>query len=220
MRPDLVIFDCDGVLIDSEVLSADVLIELAGEHGLSLTRDHVWEHYLGRSFPTVAASVRETFGVDLVPTFEAEYRARLLTRFDSNLRITDGLLAMLAHLAVPSCVATSSSPERVRRSLAITGLTDRFPPPFTASEVPRGKPAPDLFLHAAARMGVDPARCLVIEDSLPGLAAAAAAGMPCLHYTGASHMGARAASVPGAPVLAHWRDFPLHYPDLFGTRPA
>lgn len=203
---DLLILDCDGVLIDSEGLSADVLIELAAEHGIALTAEHVRQHFLGRSFPTVAANIRASFGIALSPTFEADYRARLLARFETDLVLTPGLLAMLDRLAIPACVATSSSPERARRSLAIAGLSDRFPRPFTASEVAHGKPAPDLFLHAARTLEADPARCVVIEDSLPGLAAAKAAGMTAVHYVGASHMRTAPAGDDGAAVLRHWDD--------------
>ncbi|WP_342662243.1 HAD family hydrolase [Rubellimicrobium thermophilum] len=188
--PDLLILDCDGVLIDSETISAAVLVELAAEAGIAFDAAYVREHFLGRSFPTVARIIREQWGRDLPDGFEAAYRQRLLARFETELRPVPGAPEMLARLQVPACIATSSSPPRAARSLAIAGI-DRFGlPVFTASEVPRGKPAPDLFLHAARRMGADPARCLVIEDSLPGLTAARAAGMQVLLFAGGSHMAA------------------------------
>ncbi len=187
--PKLIVFDCDGVLIDSEGLSGSVLIASLAEYGIEVDFDYFCVNFVGRSFPTVAQDIRSRFGVPLPETFEADYRAKLLARFDADLRPTAGIGALLDTLGVPSCVATSSSPERVARSLAITGLTARFPGVvFTASEVKHGKPAPDLFLHTAQRMGVAPHEALVIEDSLPGVQAAVAAGMDVLRFTGGSHL--------------------------------
>ncbi|WP_102223747.1 HAD family hydrolase [Acidimangrovimonas sediminis] len=186
---DLVIFDCDGVLIDSEVISARMLIAELAAHGVTIDMAHVARHFLGRSYPVVLQNVRETFGIDLPASFEADYRARLLAAFDRDLKVMPGVSEVIDGLRVPYCAATSSSPPRARHSLMLTGLAARFEGRiFTASEVARGKPAPDLFLHAAARMGVAPARCLVIEDSLMGLRAARAAAMPVVHFTGGSHM--------------------------------
>ena len=211
----LVIFDCDGVLIDSEVISASVLIEEAAAVGITLTRDHVRDHFLGRSFPTVAATIRAEFGAVLPEDFEARYRASLLSRFETGLRLTPGVTDVLARLKVARCVATSSSPPRLARSLAISGLDAWFPHRFTASEVARGKPAPDLFLHAAARMGVAPAACLVIEDSRPGIEAAQAAGMRAALYSGGSHMGGKGFDTgPDVVPFDDWARFADLWPDL------
>jgi HAD superfamily hydrolase (TIGR01509 family) len=223
LRPDigevgvpiaLVIFDCDGVLIDSEVISASVLIEEAAAVGIRLTREYVRDHFLGRSFPTVAATIRAEFGRTLPVDFEARYRASLLERFETGLRLTPGVTDVIARLRVPYCVATSSSPPRLARSLAISGLDRWFAHRFTASEVARGKPAPDLFLHASARMGVAPADCLVIEDSRPGIEAARSAGMQAALYTGGSHMGGKGFDT-GADVVAFddWAGFVDLWPD-------
>lgn len=211
----LVIFDCDGVLIDSEVISASVLIGEAAAVGIPLTPAYVRDHFLGRSFPTVAATIRAQFGTVLPADFEQRYRARLLERFETDLALTPGILDLLPRLRVPWCLATSSSPPRLARSLAISGLDQWFPHRFTASEVARGKPAPDLFLHAAARMGADPAHCLVIEDSRPGILAAQAAGMQAALYTGGSHMGGVGFDT-GAPLIPFddWARFPELWPDL------
>ncbi len=186
---DLVIFDCDGVLIDSEVISANMLIaELAG-YGVPLDMAFVSRHFLGRSYPTVLREVRERFGVTLPDQFEANYRARLLAAFQRDLRIMPGVAAAIAALRVPYCLATSSSPERLLHSLGLVGLSDTFAGrSFTASRVAHGKPAPDLFLLAASEMGAAPARCLVIEDSLTGIRAGLAAGMQVWQFTGGSHM--------------------------------
>ena len=208
MRVNLIIFDCDGVIADSEVLSAEVLIDQLAGLGIAVTAEDVRRDFLGRSFPTVAASIRTRFARDLPADFEATYRSRLLARFEAGLTATPGFPDMLAALDRPVCVATSSSPPRVARTLSLLGLTDRFGPHvFTASQVARGKPAPDLFLFAADRMGTPPAHALVIEDSAAGLEAARAAGMRVVHYTGGSHL----AGLPGdpdAPGLDRWPDFP------------
>jgi HAD superfamily hydrolase (TIGR01509 family) len=186
---DLVIFDCDGVLIDSEVISARMLIaELAG-YGVQMDMAFVSRHFLGRSYPVVLREVRERWGVALPDRFEADYRARLLAAFDRELAVMPGAVEAIAALDRPYCLATSSSPERLHRSLEITGLAPLFAGrSFTASEVANGKPAPDLFLHAAARMGADPAACLVIEDSLNGVRAGLAAGMQVFRFTGGTHL--------------------------------
>ena len=206
---DLVIFDCDGVLIDSEGLSGEVLIASLAEIGVAIDFDVFCRHMVGRSFPTVAAELRAQGGAALPDGFEAQYRRRLLARFETELFPTRGVEAMLDALDLPACVATSSSPERVRQSLDVTGLAGRFAHVFTASEVARGKPAPDLFLHAAARMGAAPSRCLVVEDSLPGLEAARAAGMRALRYTGGAHLRGRTLRHETDIVcFDDWRAFP------------
>ncbi len=211
---NLVIFDCDGVLIDSEVISARVLIEIAAEAGIAFDADYVAEHFLGRSFPTVARTIREGFGRDLPPDFEDRYRSRLLARFETELRPTPGIAPLLRRLAVPACVATSSSPPRAARSLQLAGLDALLPEVFTASLVSRGKPAPDLFLHAASAMGADPSRCLVIEDSRPGVEAARAAGMEVALFTGGSHMRGRRFADPSPRTLASWAEFASAFPAL------
>ncbi|PKP73653.1 MAG: hydrolase [Alphaproteobacteria bacterium HGW-Alphaproteobacteria-6] len=211
---DLVIFDCDGVLIDSEVISARVLIAALARSGVIVDFDHFRNHFLGRSFPTVARQVREDFRVALPDDFEAAYRAELLAAFGHELHPTPGVARVLDRLAVGKCVATSSSPPRVARSLALTGLAGYFGSAvFTASEVAQGKPAPDLFLHVAARMGVAPGRCLVIEDSVTGIRAALAAGMPVLRYTGGGHLAGlqpatdAADPLAGVPAFSVWDMF-------------
>lgn len=211
MRVDLIIFDCDGVIADSEVLSAQVLIDQLARLDIVVTPDDVRRDFLGRSFPTVAASIRDRFALTLPDDFEATYRARLLARFDTDLRTTPGFAAMLAQIRLPVCVATSSSPPRVARTLAVLGLAQRFGADvFTASQVARGKPAPDLFLFAADRMGVDPAHALVIEDSQPGLQAARAAGMRVLQYRGGAHLA-------GQPVADQGFDCWSQFPDLLAA---
>ncbi len=196
-RTELVIFDCDGVLIDSEVISATMLIAALKGYGVEVDLEFVSRRFLGRSYPVVLKEVRDTFGIALPDHFEAGYRARLLAAFERHLTIMPGVRETIARLGLPSCVATSSSPERVNRSLQLVGLAEVFGPRvFTSSLVDRGKPAPDLFLFTAARMGVAPARCLVIEDSLNGVQAGLTAGMEVWRYIGGSHLRGLDMSVP------------------------
>lgn len=188
--PALLILDCDGVLIDSEIISAQMLIEELSRLGVKIDLAYVARHFLGRSYPVVMAQIRREFGLDLPPDFEGQYRDRLLQAFQERLTIMPGVRAVLDELVIPVCVATSSSPRRVEMSLRLTGLWEKlWPVTFTASEVAHGKPAPDLFLHAASRMGANPSDCLVIEDSLTGVRAALAARMQVWRFVGGSHMG-------------------------------
>ncbi|MCA0273723.1 MAG: HAD family hydrolase [Proteobacteria bacterium] len=189
MATDLVIFDCDGVLIDSEIISAQMLIDELSALGVGIDLDYVARNFLGRSYPTVMRQIRQEFGLDLPPEFEEQYRARLMQAFEERLTIMPGVSDLLVTLGVPYCIATSSSPRRARRSLEIVDLPRLDDTPlFTASMVERGKPAPDLFLLAAQQMGVSPENCLVIEDSLNGIRAGLAAGMEVYRFTGGSHL--------------------------------
>lgn len=197
MATDLVIFDCDGVLIDSEIISAKMLVAELARLGVTIDLDYVARHFLGRSYPTVMQQIREEFGLNLPEAFEEQYRNRLLAAFERDLTIMPGIAEVIGALAVPYCIATSSSPRRARRSLEIVafpGLEET--PLFTASMVEHGKPAPDLFLLAAKEMGVKPRDCLVIEDSLNGIRAAHAAGMEVLRFTGGTHLQGRDLTPP------------------------
>ena len=209
---DLVIFDCDGVLIDSEIISSRILVRQLGEVGVEVDHAHVQRHFLGRSWPKVAAEIRSRHGLTLGPEFEERYRTDLLAAFETDLKTVEGVEAVIEALVVKSCVATSSSPKRATRSLELSGLSAYFGERlFTASQVENGKPAPDLFLFAAQRMGVAPEACLVIEDSLPGIEAARAAGMRHYRFTGASHLrGLDKVPPDGADNVvsfSHWVEF-------------
>jgi HAD superfamily hydrolase (TIGR01509 family) len=206
----LVIFDCDGVLIDSEMLSCDALIEALAEFDLLVDRDFVFRNCIGHSFPEVVEKLSDLSGYRLSERFAHAYRAALLKSFETNLRPMRGVEAMLATLGLPFCIATSSSTERVERSLLTAGLSGLGVPVFSASMVSRGKPAPDLFLLAAKEMGVRPQECLVIEDSVPGIRAARAAGMSVWRFTGGSHF--KLGFGQGDPALADaelstWEEF-------------
>lgn len=219
MAFDLVIFDCDGVLIDSEIISARMLVSELARLGVVIDLDYVAKHFLGRSYPTVMNQIRQEFGLDLPPEFEDAYRTRLLAAFEAELRIMPHVEDVLAALDLPYCVATSSSPRRAESSLRLVGLGSltgaRL---FTSTMVARGKPAPDLFLHAMAAMGMtDPARCLVIEDSLNGVRAARAAGMQVWRFTGGTHLFDRVLDEP-ADALPHGRF--ASFADFFQTVPG
>lgn len=186
---DLVIFDCDGVLIDSEVISARMLIDELAGFGVDIDTAYVARHFLGRSYPIVLQQIRDEFGITLPDGFEAAYRARLIAAFQQELRPIEGVRDVISRLSVPYALATSSSPPRLADSLQIVGFSDLFEGRCTtASEVSRGKPAPDLFLLAAEKNHVAPSRCLVIEDSLAGVQAGLAAGMTVWRFTGGSHL--------------------------------
>lgn len=185
---DLVIFDCDGVLIDSEMLAVRADVGCLAEEGIVQTEAEILERYTGISIAGMKADLERRFGRKLRDDFEARHHAQLMALFETDLKPVAGIETVLAGLAGPICVASSSTPERLRHALGLVGLYDRFHPHvFSATMVARGKPAPDLFLHAAARMGIPPARCVVIEDSSPGVEAAVAAGMIAVGFIGGSH---------------------------------
>jgi HAD superfamily hydrolase (TIGR01509 family) len=184
----LVIFDCDGVLVDSELLSAKMVIEVLGEIGIHVDLPLVYKTFVGHSFTTVAAGFAQKLGRNIPANFVEEYRRRLLESFDLQLKKMPGIEAVLNQLNVPKCVATGSSPTRVAKSLEVTGLSVRFTNcVFTTSMVAKGKPAPDIFLHAAKTMGVHPENCLVIEDSTAGVDGGKAAGMTTWQFKGGVH---------------------------------
>ena len=197
MTIDLIIFDCDGVLVDSEPLAMRVLVAAIAAQGITVTTETAYRDFLGRSLASISTSLLDSHGAPLGPAALASMRGDLYALYRRELRPSPGLPEMLGHLKIPFCVASSSELERIRLSLELTDLLDWFEPNiFSASMVENGKPAPDLFLHAAAQMGVAPANCLVIEDSPAGIIAARNAGMTVFGYTGGSHVapaGLRAA---------------------------
>ncbi|MEJ8472772.1 HAD family hydrolase [Roseibium algae] len=216
---DLVIFDCDGVLIDSEVISAKMLVEELGKRDVHITMDYVAHHFLGRSYPVVLEQIRKEFDVDLPPEFEEQYRARLLMAYEQSLLPVEGVRQVLEQLAVPFCLATSSSPVRLAKSLEMTGLATFFTGrTTTASEVANGKPAPDLFFLAAKRFGADPENCLVVEDSENGVNAGLAAGMKVWRFIGGSHLkhlsNSRDNAAGAEQVFASYGEFFQLEPDL------
>lgn len=185
--PLLIIFDCDGVLVDSEPISNDVLAQMLSEQGLPTTLAQARREYQGLLLGEVATKAEGRIGRALPPGWLAAYERRRAEIFARELRAVPGAAeaverVLAAGLAV--CVASQGKVAKTRLSLELTGLRRLFPERalFSAHDVPRGKPHPDLFLHAARVMGVAPADCLVIEDTPSGVEAAVSAGMPVLGY--------------------------------------
>jgi HAD superfamily hydrolase (TIGR01509 family) len=184
----LVIFDCDGVLVDSEPIAMRILLETLREEGLRLDTDTGYDRLLGRSLGDTRRLLARDFDLTLDDTVFARMRQRLHTAFRAELRAAPGVPEAIGHIGTPFCVASSSQPERIRLSLEVTGLLPDFEGRiFSASMVARGKPAPDLFMHAAREMGFAPAECLVVEDSPAGIRAAMSGGMQVVAFLGGSH---------------------------------
>ncbi len=186
--PTLLIFDCDGVLINSELLGCQAESACLAAFGIAMTAEEILDRYLGISLPAMLADLEARLGRTLPADLADRLRQAVATAFEAGLRPMPGIEAALQTLPHPRCVASSSAPERLRDSLRLTGLLPHFDPHiFSATQVARGKPAPDLFLFAAQRMQAPPAACVVVEDSVPGVQAAAAAGMRVVGFTGGSH---------------------------------
>jgi HAD superfamily hydrolase (TIGR01509 family) len=190
-KPDLIIFDCDGVLVDSELLSFRCLTEVLAAHGIALGLDQALDLFLGRSTTAILERYR-ALGRPLSESFSTELKASNRAAFRDALRPIEGVGSVLEGLRIPHCVASSSDIDRVSFSLGLTGLAAHFGERlYTAQMVQRGKPAPDLFLYAAERMRADPHKTLVIEDSVSGVKAAKAAGMTAWGFVGGSHYQSR-----------------------------
>ena len=188
MSFDLVIFDCDGVLVDSEVISCRAHADTLTRHGYPITAEQVLERFLGRSMRQATLEVEAELGRRLPDDFSSETYVEIFRLFATSLEATPHIGEALDRIALPVCVASSGPPEKISASLNRTGLYDRFAPNiFSAVQVRHGKPAPDLFLFAAERMQTAPGNCIVIEDSVAGIAGAIAAGMPVLGFHGGSH---------------------------------
>jgi len=200
-----VILDCDGVLVDSEAISNRVLAGLLTEVGMPMTPEASVETFMGRSWKTVIAYADERGG--LPEGFRRRYLDAMFAAFETELRPVPGVVAALDAIALPNCVASSASVEKMRFTLGHTGLWERFEGRiFSATMVEHGKPAPDLFLHAAATMGWEPGECAVVEDSPAGLEAGVSAGMTVFGYAGstpaarlggAAHVFTDMAELPG-----------------------
>jgi HAD superfamily hydrolase (TIGR01509 family) len=184
----LVIFDCDGVLVDSEVISCRAHAETLTRHGYPITADQVLERFLGVSDREARQTIETELGRSLPDDFEAQMKQAALRRYADDLQTIPHVDEAIAAIGLPKCVASSGTPEKIRHGLGCAGLYDLLAPHiFSAVQVARGKPAPDLFLFAAERMQVSAERCLVIEDSVPGITGARAAGMTVLGFHGGSH---------------------------------
>ena len=199
--PEVVIFDCDGVLVDSEVISLGVTRRMLAAAGLSLSDDETRRRFLGRRQDAVLRRVESELGVPLPNDFTGALSREILAAFERDLKGVEGVRQAVEGLDARVCVASSSAPDRLRFALRVTGYDAIFAPNiFSSAEVPRGKPHPDLFLFAARAMGAAPKECLVIEDSVAGVAAARAAGMTVFGFVGGSHFSgpAQAAELTAA----------------------
>ena len=209
-RFDLVIFDCDGILVDSERLSVRLDVELLGQLGWPLTDEEIVEKWVGRTEAAMRAEIETHLGRDIGPEWEA-FSHRYVQAFADELEAVEGAAgavdAIQAH-GVATSVASSGDLAKIRRNLAKTGLADRFGDRlFSADDVVHGKPAPDLFLHAAEVMGAKTERTAVIEDSAHGVAAGVAAGMSVFAYTGGVTHADRLTG-KGVVQFTHMSDLP------------
>lgn len=181
---ELVIFDCDGVLVDSERLTVGVDVTVLSSMGWEMTADEAIERFLGRPDAYVTAELSRHIGRELPDDWDAVFHPLYVDALQHVTPVT-GIEAALDAITIATCVASSGSHRKMRLTLGRTGLLDRFAGRiFSTTEVANGKPAPDLFLHAAARMGASPERCAVVEDSVAGVEAAVAAGMKAFGYSG------------------------------------
>ena len=184
---DLLILDCDGVVVDSEPIAARVLAEMIGELGVPMTTQEAIERFVGQTFETTLHGVATQLGAPLPRAFAVAYRERSFAALADEVSVMPGLLAALDLITIPCCIASNGPHAKLRITLGATGLLARFNGRIhSAAEVARGKPFPELFLHAARQHGAEPARCLVIEDSASGIAAARAAGMTVLGFCAAA----------------------------------
>ena len=186
----MVIFDCNGVLVDSEPIAASVAAHEFMRAGVPVTPEIVARYFFGRRPADMFAAVEAAIGRKLPPNFASTLASATLARFRAELKPMPHTVHALTWLRGPKCVASSSTIDRIKASLETANL-DRFfgGNLFSASDVPNGKPAPDLLLHAASRMNVEPADCVVIEDSPAGINAATAARMKSIGFVGGSHSG-------------------------------
>jgi HAD superfamily hydrolase (TIGR01509 family) len=204
----LVIFDCDGVLVDTERIAVRIDVIVLAELGWPMTEAEVVERFMGRSDEEMTAEIEAHLGRRLPASWEAPFRHLYRQAFEAELEPVASVVEALDAIAIPTCVASSGTHEKIRFTLGLTGLYERFAGRiFSVGDVARGKPAPDLFLHAAGRMGVPPAQCAVVEDSRYGVEAARAAGMRAFGYAGGlAPKGALAG--PQTIVFEDMRDLP------------
>lgn len=203
---DLIIFDCDGVLVDSERLAVRTEAEILTSLGWPLSEADIVERFVGRSAAYMHQEIERQLGRDI--DWELEFESRSRSVFERELAPVPGVVAALDQIPTPVCVASSGTHERMRFTLGLTGLYDRFEGRiFSVDEVANGKPAPDIFLHAATRMEATPQRCAVIEDSASGVTAGLAAGMAVFAFSGGV-TGPAQLSIGDAVVFDKMQDLP------------
>ena len=224
MSPELIIFDCDGVLVDSEVISCRAHAETLTRHGYPITAEQVLGRFLGVSDREARQTIETEIGRNLPDDFESQVKQATLRFYADDLKAIAHAGEAVAAINLPKCVASSGTPEKIRHGLTCAGLFDLLSPNiFSATQVSRGKPAPDLFLFAAEQMKAVPERCIVIEDSVPGITGACAAGMVVLGFHGGSHCQPGHAAMLRAAGAAVTFDDMRQLPDLIaqiGQKPG
>jgi HAD superfamily hydrolase (TIGR01509 family) len=204
----LIIFDCDGVLVDTERIAVRTDAAVLAELGWAMSEAEVIERFMGRTDAYMVSQIEAHLGRRLAPDWEEPYQAWYRQAFAAELTPVPGIVEALHLITTTTCVASSGTHERIRFTLSLTGLYERFAGRiFSAEDVVHGKPAPDLFLHAAKQMDVDPAHCAVVEDSRYGVEAARAAGMRAFGYSGGLTPRSWLEG-PGTVVFADMGDLP------------
>jgi HAD superfamily hydrolase (TIGR01509 family) len=207
MNWQLIIFDCDGVLVDSEPISNRIMAEVLTENGLATTLEMCYEHFLGRTMSDCVSILASRFGHTVTADFVDTVRARTLDALREEIEPVAGIAAALERIRVPMCVASSGQLVKMRTTLHHTGLLHHFGDRlFSAAGMRRGKPHPDIFLHAAKVMGAEPAACAVIEDSPVGVRAGVAAGMTVFRYAALSD--GKKLSAAGGRIFTDMQDLP------------
>ena len=187
---ELLIFDCDGVLVDSEPIANAVFAEMLRDLGLAVTLEDMYRDFMGRSMSTCLQIVEARLGKPPPQGFVAELKRRTAAALSDGLKPVAGIKGALDKISIPYCVASSGEREKMQLTLGLTGLLERFNGKlFSVTEVARGKPYPDVFLYAAKRMGATPARTAVIEDTEVGIRAGISAGMTVFGFAGLSDPG-------------------------------
>ena len=203
---DLIIFDCDGVLVDSERLAVRTEAEILASLGWPLTEAEIVEQFVGRSAAHMQQEIERQLGRSI--DWDAEFEPRYREVFERELVPVPGIVEALDEITTPVCVASSGSHDKMRFTLGKTGLFDRFDGRiFSVDQVARGKPAPDIFLFAAAQIGAPPDRCAVVEDSVSGVTAALSAAMTAFAFAGGV-TSSEALSIEGAVVFENMRELP------------
>ena len=212
-EPELLIFDCDGVLVDSELLVCTAVSEELTQLGYSITPEEVIRRFAGRPEREIMAEVREDWGQAVPPAYFSAMKERVHRVFTGELQAIAGAAELLRRIRMPKCVASSSAPAKLEQGLRHVGLYDFFAPNIVSAQlVAHGKPSPDVFIFAAGWMRTPVQRCLVIEDSVPGVRAARSAGMKVFGFTGGSHCAPghadRLLQAGAEQVVAHMRHLP------------
>lgn len=203
---ELIIFDCDGVVVDSEPIGNRVFRGFLAELGLSFSEQHVYERFLGRALADSLAIIETLLGSPIPPAAVDRYKQIRDRTLAEEVRAVEGVADLVRDLAVPYCIASAGDHDKMRATLGATGLLPLFDGRiFSTTQVPHAKPAPDVFLYAAAKMGIDPGRTAVIEDTVNGITAARAAGMTAYGYAGLTP-ASKLAEAGAHATFAHMRE--------------